>query len=451
MSTCGLNVEGIKSWLKDKLSGNVDVEYRKLSSATNIQAELLFIKSLCDSKIINKHVIEPLFGSDNVESYELYLNSVPGGKQFIHLNDALHQLLMGYLIVFINTRIFILDTKKIESSSINEASVESVVQGPRDAFIENIETNINLIRHRYCSADLQTQLKQIGSISKTRVVILYDKSKVEDEILEDVRMRLDNIKVELLQSASEVEKLLTPQKFRMFPTMLITERPDRAVKNLAEGKIIIAVDGTPFVIVIPSVFDDFFAAMDDKYQLPIVGIFLKCIRYFGLLITFSLPAFYIAFSSYNPEILRVQLTLLIAGSRASVPYPSFIEVVFMLLMMEFLIEASLRLPKAIGPTATTVGGLILGQAATEAGLVGNIMIILVSAVAISNFVIPINMMSFSVRVIKYIFVLLAAIFGLVGIVLGVIASIMYLSNLRSFGKPYFKAFNNSLSNHKGSK
>ncbi len=146
----------------------------------------------------------------------------------------------------------------------------------------------------------------------------------------------------------------------------------------------------------------------------------------------------------------MQIALLIAGSRATVPYPSFVEVLVMLMMMEFLTEASLRLPKAIGPTATTVGGLILGQAATAAGLVGNIMIILVSAVAISNFLIPLNMMSLSIRVLKYIFLMAAAILGLVGVVVCLVGFTMYLCRQRCFGQPYFRMFAlDTVGNRKG--
>ena len=162
------------------------------------------------------------------------------------------------------------------------------------------------------------------------------------------------------------------------------------------------------------------------------------LRYISLFITLVLPSLYIAIVSYNPEIFRVQLTLSIAGSRAAVPYPSYIEVIFMLFMIEALTEASLRLPKFIGSTATTVGGLILGQAAQQAGLVSSIMIIITSAVAIANFVIPINAMSFAMRFVKYVLILFASLFGIIGTTVGLFLVIGYLVNMRSFGEPYLK-------------
>lgn len=182
------------------------------------------------------------------------------------------------------------------------------------------------------------------------------------------------------------------------------------------------------------------SSMDDLYLPYWVSKGLQFLRYVSLFLTITLPALYIAVISFNPGFFRVQLTLSIAGSRADVPYPSYIEVIFMLFMTEALTEASIRLPKFIGGTATTVGGLILGQAAEQAGLVSSIMIIVTSAVTISNFVIPISTMSFAVRVVRYPLILLSTLYGLVGLIVGLFWVAGFLVDQRSFGKPYFKIF-----------
>ncbi|MEK8131844.1 spore germination protein [Paenibacillus filicis] len=425
-----------KEWILGELADSADVESRKLVTDAG-SVDLIYMTSLCDSLTIKQSVVKPLYELGNERRYHQYITSFPGSKSSDHPKEALEAVLRGYALLFVHGDMVLFDAKKIEASPVADAKVESIVQGPADSFTESLETNINLVRRRYPSEALKLETRTIGTTSQTKVAIAYDKKRVSPKVLDELRERLDRLELDMLQSAGELLQILSPTRFSLFPTMIVTERPDRVVKNLSEGKIAILLDTSGFVIVLPSVFYDFFSAMDDRIQMPLVGFFLKTLRMLGLFMALTIPAFYIAFTSFNPEILRVQITLLIAGSRASVPYPSFVEVLFMLIMMEFLVEASLRLPKSIGPTATTVGGLILGQAATEAGLVGNIMIILVSAVAISNFVIPINMMNFSIRVIKYGFVGLATVLGLVGIVLGVIALIIYLSSLRSFGEPYF--------------
>ena len=267
-------------------------------------------------------------------------------------------------------------------------------------------------------------------------MILHDTKLANRETVKSVNEFLASIEVEMFQSGEQLLDIIKKSNRSLFPVMLVTERPDRVAVNLAAGKIIILVSGSPFAVILPTVMKDFMASMADIYQTYWVGRFLQLLRYIGFVISIILPGLYVAVTSYNPELFRVQLALSIAGSRTGIPYPSFVEVLLMLFMMEMLIEASLRLPKAIGPTATTVGGLILGQAATEAGLVSNIMIIIVSAVAISNFVVPINAFSFSIRVTKYFILALATLFGLVGVVVGFFMFLAYLVKLDSFGQPF---------------
>jgi hypothetical protein len=251
-----------------------------------------------------------------------------------------------------------------------------------------------------------------------------------------VKEFLSSIDIEMFQSGEQLLDFTKKSQRVLFPTIMVTERPDRTVINIAAGKVILLVAGSPFAVLMPTVLKDQMSSMADIYQTYWIGKFLLIVRYIGLVTTITLPALYVALTSYNPEVFRAQLALSVAGSRHAVPYPSFVEVIIMLLMMELLMEASIRLPKAIGPTATTVGGLILGQAATEAGLVSNIMIIIVSLGAISNFVIPINTFSFAVRVSKYFILLLSIFYGLVGVILGIFLLLAYMVSLDSFGKPY---------------
>jgi spore germination protein len=431
------SIEDTYDWLIEQFAECADLEYREMQNP-DYACHTLYLKSICEPKTVYDHIVTPFFDANSLMQFEYYISSFPGTEELSDAETIRAYILMGYVLIVIAGRAYLFEARMTKASQVSEAKVEAIVQGPDDAFNENIETNINMVRRRYESADLKIEIQSIGAKSQTKIAILYDNAKTDFEVLAELRRRLASLDIEILQSTGALEKKLSSAKISIFPTMVTTERPDRTVRCINEGKIAVLVGGTGYSLIVPSVFDDFFTAMDDKIQLPFTSFFLKSLRYFGLFITLTLPAFYVAFTSYNPEILKAQVALLIGGSRASVPYPAFIEVLLMLIMMEFLVEASLRLPKAVGPTATTVGGLILGQAATEAGLVGNIMIILVSAVAISNFVIPITMMNYSIRVIKYGFVLLATVFGLIGIVIGILGAIMYLSHLTSFGKPYFQ-------------
>ncbi|MEK5257280.1 spore germination protein [Paenibacillus sp. FSL F4-0125] len=426
-------------WIKGELDGFADLIDRTLVAPFG-QINLIYIKSVTDSQTLSRHVITPFYEMGDTNAYLDYITTYPGTEEETTKETAIELLLSGYVLLGINDVICLFDAMSTESSGVSETSAESISQGPSDALTEDIAVNLNMIRRRYQSTNLKMETMAIGDVSKTKVAILYDISRVDHNVLAELREKMNTLKVDILQATGELEKFISSDKLRILPKSIITERPDRVVFNLSEGKVAILLDTTGYAIVLPSIFNDFFTSMDDKIQFPIVGRFLKLLRIIGVCMTLWLPAIYVTLTSYNPEIIRVQVALLISGSRATVPYPSFVEVLLMLMMMEFLTEASLRLPKAIGPTATTVGGLILGQAATAAGLVGNIMIILVSAVAISNFLIPLNMMSLSIRVLKYIFLIAAAVLGMVGVVVCVVGFAMYLCNQRSFGQPYFRLF-----------
>lgn len=426
-------------WIKGQLKGFADLVHKRISAPFG-EIDLLYIKSVSNSKTLSSGIIAPFYEMENLKGYCDYIKTYPGTEEATTGDKAIEQLLRGYIFLGIGEEIYFFDAAKAESSGVNETSTESITQGPSDALTEDITVNLNMIRRRYQSANLKMENMVIGEISKTKVAILYDQTRVDPNVLDELREKMKTLKIDILQAAGELEKYISSDPLRLLPKSIVTERPDRIVLNLSEGKVAIMMDTTGHAILLPSIFNDFFTSMDDKIQLPIVGNFLKLLRVIGVMMTLWLPALYVTLTSYNPEIIRVQIALLIAGSRATVPYPSFVEVLVMLMMMEFLTEASLRLPKAIGPTATTVGGLILGQAATAAGLVGNIMIILVSAVAISNFLIPLNMMSLSIRVLKYIFLFAAVLLGLVGVVVCVVGFAMYLCNQRSFGQPYFRLF-----------
>ncbi|MDC3412401.1 spore germination protein [Aquibacillus sp. 3ASR75-11] len=428
-----------KKWLENKLKNSSDVKNDSIST-TNFKVSVMYISSICKSDTIYQYIINPAFKTDTLSDYETYLRSFPGCTEPKDNQEALDKMLTGSVVIFLKSKLFVFEAKNVQSGYVSDANVEISILGPQDALVEKLSTNINLIRHRYHSERLSIENKIIGKLSQTNVAIAYDQSIADDSVITDVKKKLSEIDVDILQSAGQLHQLLTNKKWSLFPTLLITERPDRIVKNISEGKVVIIFETSPFALIIPSVFFDFFSSMDDIYQLPGVGRFLSFLRYMGVFIATLLPGFYVAVASYNPEIFRVQLALSIAGSRATVPYPSYLEILFMLFMMEFLIEASIRLPKTVGSAATTVGGLILGQAATEAGLVSNIMIIIVAAVAIANFVIPINAMGFAIRVVKYPILLISTLFGLTGLAISFIGLVLYLANQRSFGTSYFRFF-----------
>lgn len=427
--------------VKKQLGNPDDLEYLHVKT-DKAEMYLLYIKSLCEENLVTEQVITPFFHMNQPSEFLYFLSSIPNSLQYDDAQEIVDKIMDGYVCVTVSgsDRILLISMAKVTFSKVSEATVEPIIQGPKDALTQNITTNINMIRYRYQSPDLMIETSVIGKKSKTKIALIFDKKLADIDEVNMCRQKLMRINEDIIQSSGEIQRNFLERKTQLFPTMLFSERPDRVVRNLSIGKIVVLIDTTSFAGILPASFYEFFHSMDDYIQLPVVGWFLIIIRYIGFLISTITPALYVALTGYNPEVFHIQMTLSIAGSRVAIPLPAFLEVLFMLLMTELLLEASVRLPRSIGPTATTVGGLILGQAATEAGLVSNIMIIIVSAVAISNFVMPITYMFFSVRVLKYIFLLIAILFGLTGIIVTFNFFIFYLASIYSFGRNFLAMF-----------
>lgn len=399
--------------------------------------EVAYIATLCDESKVSDFILVP-FTKQEIP-FDKVVKTDP---TFIPLDDQAkiaETLLHGFVLLQINGAIYKLDAARIIRNENPTTNVETVITGPQIALSEDLIDSINIIRSRYPSPELSVEERTIGTISKTRLLLVYDKHRVDAAILSTIRAKVERISDPIYTATGQLVRSLG-DRYRLFPSMMVTERPDRICGAIEDGKIILLLQGSMFAIILPATFFDFMHAVDDDYDSFWMTRAMIALRYIAVVLTITLPALYVAIMSYNPELFRVQLTFSIAGSRSAVPYPSFVEVFIMLFMIESLIEASVRLPKYIGSTATTVGGLILGQAAQQAGLVSSIMIIVTSVVAISNFVIPVNNMSVAVRFLKYPLIICAIFFGISGVTMGVFCYLIYLADLRSFGKPYFRFF-----------
>ncbi|MBM7565439.1 spore germination protein [Paenibacillus sacheonensis] len=403
----------------------------------NLVIEVAYIATLCDESKVSDFILVP-FAKQEIP----FEDAVKRNPSFKRLDDPAkwaETILHGFVLLQLNGVVYKLDVARIIRNENPQTMVETVIMGPQIALSEDLIDSVNIIRSRYPSEELSVEERTIGTISKTRLLLVFDKHRVDANVLSSIREKLERISDPIFTATGELVRSLG-DRYRLFPSMMVTERPDRVCTGIEDGKVILLLQGSMFAIVLPSTFFDFMHAVDDSYDSFWMTRAMIVLRYFAALLTITLPALYVAIMSYNPELFRVQLTFSISGSRSAVPYPSFVEVFIMLFMIESLIEASVRLPKYIGSTATTVGGLILGQAAQQAGLVSSIMIIVTSVVAISNFVIPVNNMSTAIRFLKYPLIIPAIFFGISGVALGMFCYLIYLSDLRSFGKPYFRLF-----------
>lgn len=347
-------------------------------------------------------------------------------------------ILNGSIVIVVQTidQAISINIMTNEKRAVTEPSTQTVVRGPKDGFIESLATNVSLIRRRIRNQNLQFEEFILGEDTGTSVYMGFIRGIANQAIVEEVRKRLKKIKVSAIFESGNIEELIADKTFTFFPLAISAERPDTVAANLLEGKIVILVDGTPFCLLVPAVFVNFFEISEDYYQPFFLGSFLRFIRYLSFMIALLTPSIYVGVLTFHQELLPTNFLLSVIAQREGVPFPAVVEVLLMEITFEILREAGVRMPKAVGQMVSIVGALVIGQAAAEAGIISNIMIIVVSITAIANFVSPTYSFASASRLMRFIFIISASILGLYGVLLVLIFMVAHLSSLRSFGVPY---------------
>lgn len=356
------------------------------------------------------------------------------------LKEINDKLSAGYIAIFLDGEKYaiLINFVLVEERAIEEPTSEMAIRGPKDGFNESLQTNLNLIRQRIRSNHLKFIEYTIGDLTKTSVVVAYIDGIAEQSLVEEVIDRLNKMEVEQLISSELIEELIDDEPYTPFPLIQNTERPDSAIGSLFEGRVVILVDHTPFVLIAPMTFWNGFEATGDVYERFIYVTFIRLLRFLLLLVAVFLPSLYVALTTFHPKLIPTELLISIAATRENVPFPAIIEALTMELVFEALREAGLRLPKAIGQAVSIVGAIVIGQAAVEAGIVSAAMVIVVASTGIASFAIPKYNTEIALRLIRFPMLILAGVLGLFGVVVGFLVLIIHLVNLRSFGVAYFK-------------
>jgi len=439
--------------MEDIIGFSDDVVIRKfqLGDKLGIKAALIFIDGLIDKQVINESILKPLlieeFSADEIrelavsdiikfiENNTMTINEL---KVVDKLEEVINGPLNGDTVLLIDgyEEAFVLNSKGWEMRSISEPQSETVIRGSRDGFTETFRVNTGLVRRKVKHPALRIKNINLGKYTQTNIAICYIEGLTNKYLVEEVKERIANIEIDGILDSGYIEQLIEDDHISPFPQVFSTERPDRVVANLLEGRIAIIVDGSPFALVVPVVFSIFIQSSEDYNDRFIIGSLLRVLRYFAMFISLTLPAFYIAVIAFHPEMIPTRLALAFAGGRSQVPFPSYTEAFIMELLMELLREASVRLPRSIGSTIGIVGALIVGEAAVSASLVSPFMVVIVAITTIASFAIPNYSTAIAFRLIKFPLMILATMFGLYGLVLGLIILSIHLVGLKSFGVPY---------------
>jgi len=440
--------------IKQTMGNSADIITRHFKTGENglIEIGIAYTDGLADKNFVQDFIIEPLMtdlritklDSENINQTNLFEIikdfHVPGGdmKVISDVKSIYTHILSGDTVIFVGgySKGVAVSSRGWEMRGLEEPSSQTVVRGPKEGFTETLRINTSLIRRRIKNTNLWIETFSVGEQTQTDVALLYIKGIANDKIVQEVKNRIKKISIDAILESGYIEELIQDESYTIFPTMHNTERPDAACGALLEGRIVIMVDGTPFVLMVPALFIEFFQSSEDYYQRADISTLLRILRFLCLFLALLTPSAYIAVTTFHQEMLPTRLLISLAAQREGVPFPAIVEAVMMEITFEILREAGVRMPRAVGPAISIVGALVLGQAAVEAGIVSASMVIIVALTAIASFVSPAFNMAIAIRILRFVFMILAATFGLYGIIIGLIMMVAHLASLRSFGVPF---------------
>ncbi len=394
---------------------------------------VIFLESLCSSDKINEYILK-LLSLNKIKD----INNVLAGPntEQIKFEDIENYLSNGFTVVIYKKEILAIETKGDLNRGVDIPQSQPAIYGPKDSFTESIQTNLGLIKRRIKTGELVNVDIMVGKQTKTKVSIIYMNNICEQEMVDLVRERINKIDTDGIIDSSYISQLITNENATPFPTTLESERPDKVVMELLEGKIAILVDTSPFALILPAFFVDFINPSSDNYNKSININILKITRFICYFISLILPAFYVALINYNQESIPLELLVSFTTQRQDVPIPTALEAFIMLFLCDILRESDIRFPSSFGSSISILGALILGEAAVSASIVSPIMIIIVAITFITNLLFTDSDAINSIRIFRYIFLFFAVMAGLYGLVIAFVLFLIHLCSIKTFGKPY---------------
>lgn len=445
------NFDRNTAYLKSLFKECDDIYFRRIKIAkTNRRALIVFVDGMANQDSISNNVIRMLANTVTEDQaakitetvVEEQLTTISNIKAVKDFDAAVEGVLSGEALLLVEgvNSCFVLETRQWEGRPVAEPVNEQAIRGPREGFNETLRTNTSLVRRRIKNNDLKITHFKIGRESKTDVAVLYLANTADEKVVQEVKKRIGQIDIDAIVETSYIEELIEERTISIFPQMLNTERPDRVVGHLLEGKVVVMVDGSPFGLIMPVTLAQFFHSPDDYYNNYIFATFNRAIRLIAFFVATSLPSIYVILTGYRYEMIPRDLTTYLAEARAVLPFSPFAEALIMELTVEFLREATLRLPGPLGQTVGIVGALVIGDAAIQANLVGPLLVIFVSLTMLGSFIIPNYSMATTLRVFRFVVLIATGAFGGFGFVLVWMLILTHLCNLESFGVPYLQPF-----------
>lgn len=423
------------SFFKHTFSDSTDLIIKELNERNN-RVILVFLDTMADKDKIQRDIVKPMMEAEGAQFESVFYSNFLKSDNLYKAHKA---LLNGSCILLLDSvkEFYMVDVGLSKERTIMEPSNEQVIQGSHEGFIEDLLTNLHLIRKSIRTSDLIIEHLSVGDHIQSKLAIVYMNDLTNKEIINEFKRRVNYISMDHLPSIGSLQELIEDSTWSPFPQILSTERVDRVIGHLNEGRVAVFMEGNPTSLLIPVTFFAFFHSPDDYNSRWMIGTFIRSMRLMSIAIAVNLPAIYIAVIGFHFEVLPDDLVLPVVSSIRNIPFPPLIEALVMELTIELIREAGVRLPARIGQTIGIVGGLVIGDAVVRAGLISNTMIVVVAITAVAAYSIPATEMSDAVRFLRFPLMVLASTFGFVGIVFGFMITLAHLCRLESFGTPYF--------------
>lgn len=416
--------------LKSVFNNNFDIKIEKIKTVKK-EAIVISVEGLVNKDLFDRDIVAPLKASEFNGDINAVVKSTVSDAD--NMDMLVSNVMDGNVGICYNEKAYIIDIKKFTTRSIENPESENVTRGPREGFNEDLATNTALLRRKIRNPNLVYERFRLGKQSNTIVVLAYVNGIVNREILDNVRKRLEEIKVDMVLESGKIEQYIEKNHFSAVSGIGMTQKPDIVAARILEGRVAIFCDGTPHVLTIPELFIENLHTSEDYYHRTLFANFLRLLRLVSMIISILLPGLSISIINFNPEMLPSSFLISLIAATEKTPFPEAVEVFFLMLMLELLKESGTRLPKTIGSAVSIVGALIIGEAAVNAGLISAPTVIIVALTAVSSFIVP-NLNEFT-TVYRIIFLFLGATFGIIGIGTGLVFMVAQLSSINSFGVP----------------
>lgn len=415
-----------------------------------IRAFIVNVDGMVDKVVVNDNIMQPIMietkkvHSDILtkkqvyESIRNYFITAADIQEKTKLGEIIDSILSGDTALIIDgmEKSIIISTRGWTGRSVTEPTSEATVRGPKEGFVETLRLNTTMLRRRIKNPNFIIEGMKIGKYTKTDVAIAYIKDVAKDEVISEVKKRLNKINIGGIIDSGYLEEFIEDNPFSPFPQIEHSERPDKVTAEILEGRVAILSDGSPFALMVPTIFVQFLQSSEDYYERYIISSFLRILRLVAMFISLLLPSVYVAAVTYHQEMIPSPLAISVAAQREGVPFPALVEAFFMEFFFEMLREAGIRLPMQVGQAVSIVGALVIGQAAVQAGLVSSAMVIVVAMTGIASFSIPAFNVAITFRLLRFVMLLAAGTLGFFGIIMVLMMILAHMASLESFGVPY---------------